>query len=425
MSEISFLFWIRTNQLNSKGEAKIYCRIQSSNRRINFSSGASIKPKFWINDLKRVSKLYPRQNFVNEQLDRIEFRLRKILYKLQDEGKPISPEIIKNEFDNKVGSNKSLFEVFQYYIDQHQTRSTKRTLVNYFYTGERIKQFIDFKKNRSEIFLNEVNIPFITEFENFLCNEQKLKPISANKHTQRLKTVMKFAAKLEFLPFNPLMSHQKLKEQQKEVIYLSEDELERLEEKEFTIERLSKIRDLFVFSCYTGLAYQEIKLLNKENIMKGIDGKLWLTYFRVKTLNSKGIPIKIPLLSKPLSIIQKYSIDYEVLVKNKLLPVPSNQKFNGYLKEIADLCEIEKPLTTHVARKTFATTVTLANDVPIGTVAQALGHSDIKITQQYYAKVIPTKIMRDMNNLEERLEKKRLEKMEKLHNFNQTRESLG
>jgi integrase/recombinase XerD len=412
MSEINFLFWIRTNQLNSKGEARIYCRIQAPNKRINFSSGVSVKPEYWLQEPKRVSKLFYRHNFINEQLDRIELRLRKILYKLQDEGKPISPEIIKNEFDNKTGSKKSLFEVFQYYIDQHQARSTKRTLISYYYTGERIKQFIDFKLRRSDLFLNEVNIPFITEFENFLCNEQKLKPISANKHTQRLKTVMKFAAKLEFLPFNPLMSHQKLKEQKKEVIYLSEDELERLEEKEFTIERLSKIRDMFVFSCYTGLAYQEIKQLSKENIMKGIDGKLWLSYVRAKTLNSKGIPIKIPLMSKPLAIIQKYSIDYEAIVKNKLLPVPSNQKFNGYLKEIADLCEIEKPLTTHVARKTFATTVTLANDVPIETVAQALGHSDIKITQEYYAKVIPKKIMNDMRNLELRLEKNRLAKKE-------------
>ena len=416
MSKISFLFWIRTNQLNAKGEAKIYCRIQSPRKRINFSSGASVKPEFWIHEAKRASKSCSRQKFINEQLDRTEFRLRQILYRLEDEGKPISPTIIKNAFDNKAISSKSLFDVFQYYIDQHRTRSTKKTLTDYFYTAERIKHFIEFKEKKVELFLSEVNIPFITVFENFLCNVQNLKSISANKHTQRLKTVMKFAAKLEFLPFIPLASHQKLTEQKKEVIYLTEEELERIEEKELAIERLSKVRDLFVFSCYTGLAYKEIKELSKENIMKGIDGKLWLSYLRVKTLNRKGISVKIPLMSKPLSIIQKYSIDYDVLVNNKLLPVPSNQKFNGYLKEIADLCGIEKPLSTHVTRKTFATTVTLANDVPIETVAQALGHSDIKITQQYYAKVIPTKIMRDMQKLEERLEKKRLEKIEKLQN---------
>ena len=133
-------------------------------------------------------------------------------------------------------------------------------------------------------------------------------------------------------------------------------------------------------------------------MLKGIDGKLWLSYVRHKTLNSKGIPIKIPLLQKPLAIIQKYSIDPEALIKNRLFPVPSNQKFNAYLKELADFCGIDKELTTHVARKTFATTVTLANDVPIETVAQ-VGHSDIKITQQYYAKVIPQKMMRDMRKL--------------------------
>lgn len=406
MSEISFLFWIRKNQLNSAGEVKIYCRIQSNYKRVNFSTGASVYPCDWQTQLKRVSTLNPRHRIINEQLDRIEQRLRRILYKLEDEGLPISPEIIKNEFDGKSNRNKSLFDVFLYYINQHQTRSTKRTLNNYFYTEQRIRQFVISKKDRSEIYLREINLSFITEFENFLCNDQGLKPISANKHTQRLKTVMKFATKLNFIPINQLASHERLKEQKKEIVFLTQDELSKVEEKRFKMDRLNKIRDLFVFSCYTGLAYQEIKELTKDNLIKGIDGKLWLSYTRHKTLNSSGIPIKIPLLTKPLFILQKYSIDPDVVINQKLLPVPTNQKFNAYLKEIADLCEIEKELTTHVARKTFATTVTLANDVPIETVSQALGHSNVKITQQFYAKVVPQKMMRDMNKLEQKLNKR-------------------
>ena len=144
---------------------------------------------------------------------------------------------------------------------------------------------------------------------------------------------MKFATKMGFISSNPLLTHERLKEQKKEVIFLTEDELERLETKDFKVERLSKIRDLFVFSCYTGLAYQEIKELTSENLIKGIIGKLWLSYTRLKTLNTEGIPINIPLLSKALSIIQLYSIDPEVVIKNKLLSVPSNQKFNAYLKK--------------------------------------------------------------------------------------------
>lgn len=313
--------------------------------------------------------------------------------------------------DGRSNRDKLLFDVFQYYITQYKTRSTKRTLKNYSYTKQRIEQFIKSKKSSSNIYLREVNLAFITEFENFLCNDQGLKPISANKHTQRLKTVMKFASKLNFVPFNPLASHERLKEQKKELVFLSEDELSRIEEKKIKMERLSRIRDLFVFSCYTGLAYQEIKELNNDNLTKGIDGKLWLSYVRHKTLSSKGTSIKIPLLFKPLSIIQKYSIDPEVVTKQKLLPVPSNQKFNAYLKEIADVCEINKELTTHVARKTFATTVTLANDVPIETVSQALGHSNVKITQQYYAKVVPQKMMRDMNKLEQKLKRRKIHEL--------------
>jgi integrase len=412
MSEISYLFWLRKNQVNKYGETKVYCRIQDNFKRVNFSTGISVKPEFWHLDSKRVTNFSPRSKIINEKLDRIEQRLMRIQFAYLDKGKPVSPEIIKNEYFGKTDS-KSLFDVFLYYINQHQRRSTKRTLNNYYYTKQRISQFAIVKKNRSDIYLSEVNLSFVTELENYLCNDQSLKPISANKHTQRLKTIMKFAAKLGYIPFNPLTVHEKLKEQKKEIIFLDLDELTRLESRQFRVERLNKIRDLFVFSCYTGLAYSEIKELKNENLTKGLDGKLWLNYYRFKTLNSSGRAIKIPLLSKALAIIQKYSIDPEVVVKDRLLPVPSNQKFNAYLKEIADLCEINKELTTHVARKTFATTVTLANDVPIETVSQALGHTDIKITQQYYAKVVPQKMMRDMQKLEKKLSSKKKGKKKK------------
>ena len=142
MFQSCFLFWLRTNQLNSKGEAKIYCRIQSDYKRINFSTGSSVKPNHWNQELKRVSELNPRQKIINETLDRIEQRLRRILYKLEDDGLPISPEIIKNEYDGKSKSKKSLFDIFLYYINQHQTRSSKRTLTNYFYTEQRIRQYL-------------------------------------------------------------------------------------------------------------------------------------------------------------------------------------------------------------------------------------------------------------------------------------------
>ena len=401
--DIDYTFWIRRNQVNLKDESKIYCRIFSPTKRINFSTGESVKPTHWRNDLKRVSSKCPRHKVINEHLDRIEQKIRRIIYKLEDENGTISPEVVKNQFDGKLKVKKNLIEIFEKYIHQYKSISTKRTLKNYECTLQRLQQFSKAWLNREEVFIHEINLGFLARFENFLGNSQNLQPISINKHTQRLKTVMKFASRMEILPHNPVSSHQRLKEQRKEIIFLTEDELKALEHKDFRIERLERIRDLFVFSCYTGLAYKEISELQKDNLFKGIDGKLWLSYVRHKTLNSKGIPIKIPLLQKPLAIIQKYSIDPEALIKNKLFPVPSNQKFNAYLKELADLCGIDKELTTHVARKTFATTVTLANDVPIETVAQALGHSDIKITQQYYAKVVPQKMMRDMRKLEERL----------------------
>jgi integrase/recombinase XerD len=411
--EVEYLFWLRKNQMNLKGEAKIYCRVFDNSKRVNFSTGESVNPKHWKNELKRVSSKNPRYKIINESLDRIERKIRKIIYRFEDEGKIVTPEMVKSEFDGSARIKKPITELFKQYIQHHQILSTKSTLKNYEYTLQRINQFAKDKYGRSNIYASEINLRLMSDFEYYLGNTQKLQPISINKHTQRLKTVMKFAARMEILPYNPVSSHARLKEQKKEIIFLSEDELHSIENKKLKMKRLDRIRDLFVFSCYTGLAYKEISDLDKSNLIKGLDGNLWLSYVRHKTLNSKGISIKIPLLSKALAIIQKYSIDPEVIVKNRLLPVPSNQKFNAYLKEIADLCEIDKELTTHVARKTFATTVTLANDVPIETVSQALGHTDIKITQQYYAKVVPQKMMRDMQKLEKKLSSKKKGKKKK------------
>lgn len=171
--------------------------------------------------------------------------------------------------------------------------------------------------------------------------------------------------------------------------------MERIEQKVFTIPRLAHVREIFVFCCYTGLSYADVKKLSDDDIGRGFGGKLWIFTNREKTETASNIP----LLPKALEILSRYS-DYPPCVsKGKLLPVLSNQKMNSYLKEIADLCGITKKLTFHMARHTFATTVTLSNDVPIETVSKMLGHTDIKTTQ-HYAKLLDTRIGRDMDRLE-------------------------
>jgi integrase/recombinase XerD len=276
--EVEYLFWLRKNQMNLKGEAKIYCRVFDNSKRVNFSTGESVNPKHWKNELKRVSSKNPRYKIINESLDRIERKIRKIIYRFEDEGKIVTPEMVKSEFDGSARIKKPITELFKQYIQHHQILSTKSTLKNYEYTLQRINQFAKDKYGRSNIYASEINLRLMSDFEYYLGNTQKLQPISINKHTQRLKTVMKFAARMEILPYNPVSSHARLKEQKKEIIFLSEDELHSIENKKLKMKRLDRIRDLFVFSCYTGLAYKEISDLDKSNLIKGLDGNLWLSY---------------------------------------------------------------------------------------------------------------------------------------------------
>jgi site-specific recombinase XerD len=209
--------------------------------------------------------------------------------------------------------------------------------------------------------------------------------------------MLNLAEKLEWISTNPFKSF-KISYEKRERGYLTSEQLKTIEERTFSIHRLQLVKDLFVFSCYSGVAYIDLQGLTSENIVRGIDGSQWLSFKRHKTKTA----VKVPLLSIAQEIIEKYR-DFPTLEgKPWLFPRISNQKLNAYLKEIADLCGIKMNLTFHIARHTFATTVTLSNGVPIETVSKILGHTDIKTTQ-IYAKVIENKVADDMLNLRNKL----------------------
>jgi integrase len=217
------------------------------------------------------------------------------------------------------------------------------------------------------------------------------------KHIERLRKVVNLAIKNEWLDRDPFMKFQPSfipNDRQ----FLTADELAAIEARDYSIVRLQHAKDMLVFSCYTGLAYIDAFNLTPQNLSIGIDGGYWITTCRKKM----DQPVRIPLLPKAMEIIEKYKTHPYVIAKGKLLPVYSNQKLNAYLKEIADLFGIQKPLTFHIARHTFATAVTLTNGVPIETVSKLLGHTSVKTTQ-IYAKVIEQKVSNDMKNLRDTL----------------------
>ncbi len=255
-----------------------------------------------------------------------------------------------------------------------------------------VKSFIQTKYRQQDIPLQSINHEFIKDFEHYLKTVRNCGHNTTVKYIRNLRKIIRIALSNDWLkldPFRNITYH--LKEVNK--AYLTDQELKLLINKEFSNERLRRVKDIFLFCCFTGLAFSDVKSLTKDNITIGINNQKWLRTKRKKT----GNPSEIPLLDVPISIIKKYENDPICLIE-QLLPVGSNQKMNAYLKEIADLCDIKKNLSTHTARHTFATTVTLTHGVSMEAVSKMLGHSNISTTKQY-ARIVDTLIINEMEKI--------------------------
>lgn len=279
-----------------------------------------------------------------------------------------------------------LLEVFQMHNDKVGKLIGKDyapgTLLRYQTSLQHTRDFIKWKYSVNDIDVKKLSYSFITDYEFWFKSIRCCNHNTIMKYIGNFKKVIHLCLKNGWVVRDPFIG---FKMNKKEVVrdYLTKEELQRLSAKEFGIERLGQVRDVFLFSCYTGLAYVDVQKLKRSEIGTGLDGESWIFTSRQKT----EIPTRIPLLPVALEIMNKYEKHPQCLNQDRVLPVLSNQKMNAYLKEIAGLCGIPKALTFHIARHTFATTVTLSNGVPIETVSRMLGHSNLRTTQ-HYAKIL-------------------------------------
>ncbi|MDP2337548.1 MAG: site-specific integrase [Bacteroidota bacterium] len=400
-------FVLRINKI-SNGIAPIYARITVNSKRCEVSIKRKISMESW-NFGKGMAK---PSSIENKQLNSYLEQIRKMMVESYQDlvlsKQVITTEAIKNKFLGLDISDMTLCKLIEYHNTNCKETLRWGTLKNYFTTQKYIILFLKEKYKTSDIYLKSLNYKFLIDFENFLRKHSPVdhqRPMENNtvmKHIERLRKMIKMAIRYEWLEKDPFIAF-KQKFQRFERGFLSEEELQIIEEEEFSITRLQHVKDLFIFSCYTGLSYIDVIQLSSENIQIGIDKQYWLFTKREKTDN----PVRIPILPIAMDIINKYKVDPKALVYNRLFPPISNQKLNSYLKEIADLCQIRKNFTFHLARHTFATTVTLTNGVPIESVSKMLGHSKISTTQ-IYSKVVEKKLGEDMAKLKERLNEKRV-----------------
>ncbi len=395
-STLGVSFFTRKKR-NDPTKLDIYVRITVNKERADLSIKRDISVCNWDIFRCRAKEIDQNHILLNTYLDDVYAEVLNAHKQLHSERKLITAKAIKLRYLGEDEERITLMHAVTYHNKNVNQALKPGTLKNYFSTEKYLTEFLREKLKTDDIYLVQLNYKFIVNFEEFIrtYKPKKARKTCSNngtmKHMERLMKIINLAVRMEWLEKDPFRNY-KLRFVRSERNYLSERELDLIEETTFHAEGIERVKDVFLFSCYTGLSYIDIKELHPNQILIGIDGNHWIHTKRAKT----NEPVKIPLLPRASEILEKYAPQKKVT--GKLLPVYSNQKTNQYLKEIAAACGIHKNITFHVARHTFATTVTLSNGVPIETVSKLLGHTKLSTTQ-IYARVLQQKVGEDMQHL--------------------------
>jgi len=398
-NNITILAWLYKSRKNKHGQSPLYIRVSYNNQRKNISTGYNIDPLKWDAAKSRVKGKDDEAEAINSYLQQTQSKLVSLYNDMLKEG-DINLDKLIDRFFGRDYSPMTLLELVKYHNEDFKKRIgidyTFSTYEKYDILRKKIEAFIPTKYGKKDIRIKDLTIQFAADFDFYLKDNDKNKHNTVVKYITNLKKILNMAVTNGWIDKSPFI---KFKSTFKDVerIYLTWEELNAIEQKTFKIERLNLVKDMFLFQCYTGLAYSDMAKLKSDDVKIGIDGNKWIIINRKKT----DVRSAIPLLPKALMIIEKYEAKR---IGNDLLSCYAIQKFNSYLEEIAVLCGINKNLTSHVGRRTFATTVALSNGVSIETISKILGHSTTKITHQY-AVVTDLKVSQEMEILREKMNK--------------------
>lgn len=398
--KLSMFFYLKKPSAQ-KGKMLIYIRLTVDGQRTEISTKRDCEATMWNSRMGRKNGKKEDARLLNAYLDTLEYKIYEIYRQLIEDGTEVTIEVLKNKINGVAEKERDILEIFQEHNDKMSkmlgTDYAPGTLGRYQTTLDHTRAFIAWKYKAESFDINRLDYDFISEFEFWMKTFKQIGHNTTIKYLANFKKIVLICIKKGWLSKDPFMAF-KMTTKEVDRQALTPSELQNIANKDFDNERLEHVRDIFIFCCYTGLAYADVYKLKRSEIIVGIDGEKWLSIKRQKT----ETPSRIPILPMAQRMLDKYSEHPQCLAKNKLLPVLSNQKMNSYLKEIGDVCRVNKVITFHLARHTFATTVTLTNGVPIESVSKMLGHRNIKTTQQY-AKIVDKKISEDMIVLKNKL----------------------
>jgi|GEM_PF-263838 len=394
-------YWLNQKKLNRDGLAPIYLRVTINGSRTEISSKISIPIEKWDSKNSKVKGKQPIDIRYNKQLADLAIQVHQSIDVLVQNKFPIKASNIKLAINGELIKKTILLDVYQDYLLHLKGRIGDNYTHSSFEinqtTFDQVQEFL-IKEGKEDLPLEEFMNPFYLRLELFLKKVKVNQHNTVYKKIERLKSMFKWAYSMEFAE-KDLSRKFKMKKHKKVIVFLTQEELNRIHELTL-IPRLETIRDGFLFMCYTGLPFNEIESLDESNLSRKINGGYGLIFSRKKT--SKNLP-EIPLLPQALMLLEKYKDHPKRIREKKLLPIPSNQNFNAYLKEIGTLAGIEKSITTHTGRKTFATTVALRNGMSMEVLSKILGHSNMRITQDHYAEVQNERVNEEFEKLNKKL----------------------
>ena len=397
-STFRILFLARWELKKENGKVPLCARITIDGERVKFSLKAEVSSNIWDPKSGRATGQTKEALQLNRYLDSIKGQMIIHYHSLSEANEVVTASMVRDAFLGTNIKSNTLLTVFEEFNDRQEKLIgidlAQSTFNKYDLTYRRLKEFLKVKMRKNDILLCQVDRNFVMDFEAYLKIEYKLDTNSSEKLMRIFKRITTMCFKNGQMPKDPFCEH-KLKKVKKDRGYLTKSELEKFIDFKPDNKRLEKVRDIFLFCCFTGFDYSTTAALTEKNIVTDDEGSLWIETHRIKT----GTPSKVKLLDIPLSILKKYELRRN---GNFLLPVMSNAKYNLYLKEIAAACEIQKNVTSHLARHTFASTVTYANGVSIESISKMLGHTKISTTQ-IYARIVDKTISDEMDKLAQRL----------------------
>ena len=400
-STFSILFVAQKGKLKANGKAPILARVTVNGEMVHLATRLDVDPDRWLGKECRTLGKSAEDKYINETLDNYRNVIRNKYNELFFRGEAITAMRLKSILTSRSDEAKRLLVLFDEFNEDYKAlvgkETTHKTYTRYLLTRRRLAEFMAAKYKVKDILLTDINTKFINDFYIYLRTVDGKNGHNYHmKMIQRFRTVFKTAKDNGWVQTDPFGGF-KISMEETHREHLTIDELGALMSKEMTSERLQRVKDIFVFSCFTGLAYTDVRGLKKSEVVMGNDGRLWIDTRRDKT----KVAVYVPLLDIPRAILERYA---DTTSHARLLSIPANQKVNDYLKEIAAICGIDKNLTFHIARHTFATTVTLENGVALETVQKMLGHKNIRTTQ-VYAKMTKRRIGMEMENLADVLDK--------------------